>query len=100
MNTAVRMVKMNACRTDTSTSKPVRATSSAPGTAAPTIVVLKRAAVRTAKVASSRWPASMLAKSRTARAKGRTKMSDTKLMTANKGSTNTGTPGGNMIDLR
>ena len=75
MYTAVRMVKMNACSTATRISKPVNRMSMANGKGRMTssAVFENRAADSTAKVTSSRWPASMLAKSRTAREKGRTK---------------------------
>ena len=77
MYTAVRIVKMNACRNDTSTSKPVSAISrsqrerqdddqDATGSTSE--------ADDDGELVSSRWPASMLAKSRTDSDSGRTMM--------------------------
>src|SRR5512135_35907 len=73
MYTAVRMAKMNACRKLTKTSKPVIATSKPNESGAMTTVKLAAhsAAVNTANVVRMRWPASMLAKSRTISENGR-----------------------------
>src|SRR3712207_8387241 len=66
MYTAVRIVKMYACRKATSSSNPVRKSSIRKGSGMNTAYqsVTQRAAVRTAKVTSRMWPASRLAKSR------------------------------------
>src|SRR3981081_2976411 len=102
MYTAVRIVKMKAWRKATRISKPVSPMSTTNG--AQTMdargVRLHSAAVRTANVTSKRWPANMLAKSRTAREKGRTKKVETNSMSATSGSNATGTPGGNITFLK
>ena len=58
------------------------------------------AVVSTAKLTSRRWPASMLAKSRTAMDSGRTKNTETNSMGVTRMYRATGTPGGNSTDLR
>src|SRR5947208_9802391 len=75
MYTAVRIVKMNACRKLTRISKPVIATSNANENGRMTTVTLaaKSAAHSVANVTRIKWPASMLAKRRTISEKGRTR---------------------------
>ena len=58
------------------------------------------AAESTAKLTSSRWPASMLAKSRTASESGRVKRMPTSSIGATSGRIGFGTPGGNGDDLK
>ncbi len=62
-------------------------------------LLVKRAAQSTAKVTSSRWPASMLANSRTARVNGRTRSVDRNSMGTTRMSSDLGTPGGISTDL-
>ena len=57
-------------------------------------------AVITAKLTSSRWPANMLAKSRTDNDSGRTKSVDTNSIGVTRMYRAFGTPGGNSIDLK
>src|SRR5258706_7733099 len=96
MYTAVRMEKMNAWRKLTRISNPVMATSNANENGMITIVGLaaQSAALRTANVTRIRWPASMLAKSRTASEKGRTMNVETNSMIITSGRIAFGTPGG------
>ncbi len=54
----------------------------------------------TAKLMSSRWPASMLAKSRTDRESGRTNNVETSSIGDTRMYSAFGTPGGNNIDLK
>src|SRR2546429_8131769 len=100
MYTAVRIVKMKAWSPATRTSKPVRATSSENGTAAPIYVDAKSAVESTAKLDSSKWPASMLAKSRTDSESGRTNRVETSSIGVTRMYSATGTPGGNNIVLK
>src|SRR6478672_13401949 len=96
MYTAVKIEKMNAWRKLTRISKPVIATSNANENGMMTIVGLAAhsAALSTANVTRMRWPASMLAKSRTASEKGRTMNVETNSMTMTSGRIAFGTPGG------
>src|SRR5689334_19828685 len=102
MYTAVRIVKMNAWRKLTRISKPVIATSKANENGRTTTVGFSAhsAALNTAKVTRIRWPASMLAKSRTASEKGRTMNVETISMMKTSGRISFGTPGGTVEFLR
>jgi len=70
---------MNACRNETRTSNPVRATNNKNENGKMTRLtpLTHSAAEITAKVTSTKWPASMLAKRRTASDSGRTMIVDT-----------------------
>ena len=58
-----------------------------------------RASVSRAKVTSSRWPASMLAKSRTASENGRTRKVDRNSIGVTRTYRALGTPGGKSVEL-
>src|SRR5574341_1414231 len=96
MYTAVRIVKMNACRNATSNSKPVSAINSKKGNGRMMTVIslAKSAAHNTENVTRMRCPASMLAKSRTASENGRTRNVEMNSIGMMRTSIGMGTPGG------
>ena len=106
MYTAVRMVKMYACSRPTSTSKAVRNSSMkngriAIGLSSHCIVSANSIAlVSRANVTSSMCPASMLAKSRTARLNGRRMMFDRNSISPTSGRIATGTFRGHNMPVR
>jgi hypothetical protein len=102
MYTAVRIVKMKACKKATRISKPVRPINTINGAQMieTKMFLAHKFSHSTANVTNKRWPASMLAKSLTASEKGRTKNVETNSITATRGSKAPGTPGGITVFLK
>src|SRR3954452_10622497 len=96
MYTAVRMVKMNACRKLTRISKPVMATSrpNENGRMMMVIEAANSAAHNVANVTRIKWPASMLANSRTDSENGRTRNVEMNSIGITRIRIGFGTPGG------